>query len=302
MPRLVTTFLALLVVALALFGTVSAVPSPQDPATDNSQAAPSDNSDGDVAPSPSPAADAVASDTAASPSASADTPAATGGPSGVQTTAPGDPNGPELEISEPSGSTVVKPGDDLAVTWTADSNGVWNPMTIQLMTGANKQMIPLETVGQNIDATNTTSFSFKVPDVDPYSQIYFLQFTSTGGAPSWSTRFTISGADGTTVQPPNTEVVNGENVGWGNGQLKNPGPSVVGANPTTSLGVRPTGVNGTGITLYSDNLPTGIPTDVSTHGVAAATVGALPGTNSGSLSLRPVAAVVAIVAGAALLV
>lgn len=125
--------------------------------------------------------------------------------------------------------------------------------------------------------------------------------TSTGGAPSWSTRFTIAGADGSTTPPPNTEVVNGQNVGWGIGKLAG-GPAVVGANPTSATGVRPTGVNGTGITLYSDGIETGIPTDVSTHGVAAATVGALPGTGSGALSLRPVAAVVAIVAGAALLV
>lgn len=114
----------------------------------------------------------------------------------------------------------------------------------------------------------------------------------------------ITGKDGSKVDPPNTEVVNGQNVGWGNGALANgPGASggpVVGAAPTTSQGVRPTGVNGTGITLYTDKLETGIPTDVSTHGVAAATVGALPG--SGALALRPVAAVVGIVAAAALLV
>jgi hypothetical protein len=229
------------------------------------------------------------------------TPAA-GGAGQVQQSAPGNPDGPILDVSEPFGETVVQPGADLTATWTADSEGVWNPMTIQLMTGSNQQMIPLSTVGQNIDATTTTSYSFKVPDVEPYSQIYFLQFTSTGGAPSWSTRFTIAGADGSTTPPPNTEVVNGQNVGWGNGKLKG-GPAVVGANPTSASGVRPTGVNGTGMTLYTDGLETGIPTDVSTHGVAAATIGALPGTGeSGALSLRPIAAVVAIVAGAALLV
>lgn len=296
MPRLVST---LLVVALALFGPISAVAAPQDPAATDA----SGGGGGDTAqPSADTATDngGVASDVAPSPSATAPSASATAG--GGQTTAPGDPNGPGLEVSEPSGSTVVKPGDELTASWTADSNGVWNPMTIQLMTGSNQAMVALQTVAQNVDATTTTEYKFTVPDVDPYSQIYFLQFSSTGGAPSWSTRFTISGADGSTVQPPNTEVDNGQNIAWGIGKLKNGGPAVVGANPTSSLGVRPTGVNGTGITVYSDNLPTGIPTDVSTHGVAAATVGALPATGSGALSLRPVAAVVAIVAGAALLV
>jgi hypothetical protein len=102
------------------------------------------------------------------------TPAA-GGAGQVQQSAPGNPDGPILDVSEPFGETVVQPGADLTATWTADSEGVWNPMTIQLMTGSNQQMIPLSTVGQNIDATTTTSYSFKVPDVEPYSQIYFLQ-------------------------------------------------------------------------------------------------------------------------------
>lgn len=105
-------------------------------------------------------------------------------------------------------------------------------------------------------------------------------------------------------------MVDGASVGWGDGALAN-GAAASGSNgaivgpmaPTSSQGVRPTGVGGTGITLYTDKLTaTGVPMDVSTHGVAAATLGASnPGENAAA-SLRPAVALIGVIAGATLLV
>jgi len=123
--------------------------------------------------------------------------------------------------TSPDSSTVVKVGDDITALWTVDTTGTWNNMEIQLMTGGNLQMVELAVLGQNIDGTTLTSYSVPAPDVSPYSQIYFLQFTPGGDVTQalWSTRFTIAGADGSTTPPTNTTNWNGQDVNWGTGAL-----------------------------------------------------------------------------------
>lgn len=185
MPRYTTLLLALLLVALSLFGSVVAQdPNAVDPdaaadpnAVDPDAVDPNAGGDtgaespaaGDVAspspaPSPSPAADGASA--GASPAGTA--------PAGSQSAAAGDPNGPELAISEPSGATVVAVGSNLTALWSLDTSGTWTQTTIEFMTGPNSPMVPLQTLG-TVDATTTGSFSFIVPDVTIYSQIYFLQ-------------------------------------------------------------------------------------------------------------------------------
>lgn len=172
MPRLSTLLLAFLLVALSLFGSVVA----QDPAADGTDTGTDTGADtgaadpaaGDVAESPSPSP---------SPATAGASPGATGAAGGAGTaqgTAPGNPDGPELAVSEPSGTTVVAVGSNLTASWALDTTGTWTQTTIQFMTGPNSPMIPLQTLG-TVDATTTSSFSFIVPDVNPYSQIYFLQ-------------------------------------------------------------------------------------------------------------------------------
>ncbi|OXG33169.1 hypothetical protein C367_00890 [Cryptococcus neoformans Ze90-1] len=83
------------------------------------------------------------------------------------------------------------------------------------------QMVPLATVATGIDGTSATSFSFPAPDVNPYSKIYFLQFTNGGNmtGATWTTRFTIAGSDGSPTEPTNTTDFQGQPVGWGTGEL-----------------------------------------------------------------------------------
>ncbi|WVF72489.1 hypothetical protein IAT40_007305 [Kwoniella sp. CBS 6097] len=123
--------------------------------------------------------------------------------------------------TSPDGSTVVKVGDKIQALWTADSTSSWNNVQIQLMTGDNLQMVPLATIATGIDGTTATSYEFTAPDVSPYSKIYFLQFTNGGDltAPTWTTRFTIAGADGSTTDPTNSTVYSGTAVEWGTGTL-----------------------------------------------------------------------------------
>ena len=72
-----------------------------------------------------------------------------------------------------------------------------------------------------VDGTKTTTFSCPAPDVSPYSAIYFLQFTLGGdvSTATWTTRFTIAGADGSTSEPTNMTNYNGQDVKWGSGVL-----------------------------------------------------------------------------------
>ncbi|ADV20667.1 Hypothetical protein CGB_B9630C [Cryptococcus gattii WM276] len=123
--------------------------------------------------------------------------------------------------TSPDGSTTVKVGDTIEALWTADSTDGWTDVEIQLMTGDNLAMVPLATVGTGIDGTSATSFSFVAPDVSPYSKIYFLQFTNGGNmtGATWTTRFTIAGADGSTTEPTNSTDFHGQTVEWGTGEL-----------------------------------------------------------------------------------
>ncbi|OCF44718.1 hypothetical protein I317_01407 [Kwoniella heveanensis CBS 569] len=123
--------------------------------------------------------------------------------------------------TSPDSNTVVKVGDKIQALWTADSTSSWKDVEIQLMTGDNLQMVALATVATGIDGTSATSYEFTAPDVSPYSKIYFLQFTNGGDmtAPTWTTRFTIASADGTTTEPTNSTVYSGTTVEWGTGTL-----------------------------------------------------------------------------------
>jgi len=123
--------------------------------------------------------------------------------------------------TSPDGSTVVRAGSTLTALWTADSTGIWNDTQIQLMTGDNFQMVPLKTLATGIDGTTTTTFSTPCPAVSPNAKFYFLQFTRGGdvSTATWTTRFTIAAADGTTSQPTNTTNYSGTDVQWGTGAI-----------------------------------------------------------------------------------
>ncbi|WVR04949.1 hypothetical protein IAU60_001961 [Kwoniella sp. DSM 27419] len=123
--------------------------------------------------------------------------------------------------TSPDSNTVVKVGDKIEALWTVDPDQQWKDVEIQLMTGDNFNMIPLATIATGIDGTTASSYSFNAPEVTPNAKIYFLQFTNGGNMsdPTWTTRFTIAAADGTTTEPTNSTDYSGNTVQWGTGTL-----------------------------------------------------------------------------------
>jgi len=132
----------------------------------------------------------------------------------------------DVTPSEPGPGDVFKAGQTCQTTWLADTDSpnVWKDMSIELMTGTNLQMVHLTTIASGQDGTVGGKFEFPCPEVNPYSAIYFYQFSSLHTTvKTWTTRFTIASPDGQSVDPPNATqpASNGtiENIPWGVGAL-----------------------------------------------------------------------------------
>ncbi|EJT47426.1 hypothetical protein A1Q1_03764 [Trichosporon asahii var. asahii CBS 2479] len=166
--------------------------------------------------------------------------------------------------NEPSGRTVAKVGDKIKIQW--DAGATWTNMTIQLKTGANQVMKGLTVVAEGVDATKSNAYEWTVPDVNPYSQIYFFELlvpvpylaidmpeltASTNNGPdlqpaTWTTRFTIASPNGETTPPPKTETAGSSLIGWGIGALATgaPAPGVAGGASATPTGPSRLGASG----------------------------------------------------------
>jgi len=133
---------------------------------------------------------------------------------------------------EPGVGTTFKAGSDCTVEWKVDPTGTWKKMYIELMSGDNFHMNHITTAG-TVDGTDPTkaSFTWTCPELDPYSEIYFYQFSSPASKqPIWTTRFLITDKDGNFVPPPNPTQPDGKPIGWGVGKLVDPSTAV--AAPT----------------------------------------------------------------------
>ncbi|KAJ7582757.1 hypothetical protein C8J56DRAFT_792300, partial [Mycena floridula] len=150
--------------------------------------------------------------------------------------------GADLYPTAPTGD-VYKSGSQCHIAWKgSDAAGNWKSMTIQLMTGENKNMIPLTTVATNQDGTATSTFDHVCPEVTINAPIYFYQFTAVGAtSPIWTTRFTIASKDGKTTAAPNVVQPDGSPVPWGVGAIVATAPSSSAAASLPS-GVQPTNV------------------------------------------------------------
>lgn len=130
----------------------------------------------------------------------------------------------------PGPGVVYKSGGTCHIEWAGDaeSTTAWKGMTIKFMTGDNFNMVPLQTIATNLDGTVSGTFNHPCPDVNPYSAIYFYEFTAPG-APNkqWTTRFAISSPTGATVPPANDVQPDGQKIAWGVG-------AIVGASGGTS--------------------------------------------------------------------
>jgi len=148
----------------------------------------------------------------------------------------------DVTPSEPSPGSVFRAGQTCRLTWQGDTDSttVWKDMAIELMSGSNLDMVHVTTVTTNQDGTKDGSFEYTCPEVTPYSAIYFYQFSSSHTAnKTWTTRFTIESADGSSTPPANAKQPSGEAIPWGVGKLVDASAAVPppfgGSNSTSSL-------------------------------------------------------------------
>jgi len=128
----------------------------------------------------------------------------------------------------PGPGSIFNEGGPCTVSWQGDPESpFWGTMALQLMSGDNLNMIHLTTITTELDGSVDGQFDFTCPDVSPNSAIYFYQFTTPlDPEKTWTTRFTIAGADGSTVPPENPVQGDGEPIPWGVGALADPSTSV----------------------------------------------------------------------------
>jgi len=123
----------------------------------------------------------------------------------------------------PGPGVVYKVGGTCHTEWIGDtaSPTAWKNMAIELMTGDNFNMVHLTTVATGLDGTKDGKFDHPCPDVNPYSAIYFYQYSAPGAsAKQWTTRFAIASASGQTTPPSQaTQPNTGAAIPWGTGQL-----------------------------------------------------------------------------------
>ncbi|KIJ21034.1 hypothetical protein PAXINDRAFT_60635, partial [Paxillus involutus ATCC 200175] len=123
--------------------------------------------------------------------------------------------------TNPGPGDVFIQGQPCTISWDVDTTGLWQNMTIELMTGDNYNMVYLTTVG-TADGTNPTknTLSYTCPQVSPHSPIYFYQFTASGSTDkTWTGRFTITDTPADIVPPTESTQPDGTNIPWGTGAL-----------------------------------------------------------------------------------
>ncbi|KAI0092843.1 hypothetical protein BDY19DRAFT_510831 [Irpex rosettiformis] len=148
----------------------------------------------------------------------------------------------DLIPTAPGPGQTFTAGGNCTIIWNVDESGQWTNVTIDLMSGSNTNMSLVTNVVLGLDGTNSsfTPYNWTCPEVDPYSAIYFYQFTNGGQTSNatWTTRFTITSPSNETVPPPNASQPNGDAIPWGVGHLlinttlTNPNSSVDGATTT----------------------------------------------------------------------
>ncbi|KAI0349423.1 hypothetical protein OH77DRAFT_1594241 [Trametes cingulata] len=92
-----------------------------------------------------------------------------------------------------------------------------------LMSGSNNNMTRVTTVATGLDGSDPSLSPYKwtCPEVDPYSNIYFYQFTNGDDTQdsTWTSRFTITSADGDSEPPEHDTQPDGHAISWGDGHL-----------------------------------------------------------------------------------
>ncbi|KAI8138160.1 hypothetical protein BJV82DRAFT_301409 [Fennellomyces sp. T-0311] len=138
----------------------------------------------------------------------------------------------------PQPGTVWTAGKQYTITWADDGNSPsanesWTNFKIDFMTGDNINMVHLTNVASGLDASAISSYTWTAPQVDPYSAIYFLQFTN--GEAAWTTRFAIVAQDGDTpAKEPESTQPSGDAIPWGVGKLASGAAAPAASSPAAS--------------------------------------------------------------------
>ncbi|KAL0576953.1 hypothetical protein V5O48_005024 [Marasmius crinis-equi] len=126
----------------------------------------------------------------------------------------------DVTPNEPGPGSVFRQGQKCRTAWTGDKDGNWGDMAIELMTGDNLHMIHLTTVATGLDGNKDGKFEFDCPEVDPFSAIYFFQYSAPKATGfQWATRFAIADPSGKTVPPAQDTQPDGQKIPWGVGKL-----------------------------------------------------------------------------------
>ncbi|KAF8721815.1 hypothetical protein AX14_010166 [Amanita brunnescens Koide BX004] len=188
----------------------------------------------------------------------------------------------DVTPTDPGPNTVFNAGSNCNIDWLGDTSSTtaWQNMSIQFMTGSNFDMIPLTTVVENLDGTQSGSYSWTCPQVTPPAPIYFYQFTAPNTADKqWTARFTIATSSGQTVPAPDaTQPGSGEQIPWGAGGLSNPSSAVP---PPAYLG---NGTTSSSSTSSSSTSSSGNSSSSSTPTVLSSS---LPGTSPVATNVGP---------------
>ncbi|KAF8997833.1 hypothetical protein BDQ17DRAFT_1248158 [Cyathus striatus] len=197
----------------------------------------------------------------------------------------------EVTPSEPGPNASYTAGKTCRVTWEADteSTTAWKNMAIQLMSGSNFDMQHVTTVASAQDGTVAGVVEYTCPEVTPYSNIYFYQFTATDAdTKAWTTRFTITSPTGETTDPANKVQPNsGDAIPWGVGTLVDPSQAV--APPASAGGSGSTGSSAAASTSSTSATSTATGATGATGSSSAAVAGATTSSSkaiSSSASVR----------------
>jgi len=161
----------------------------------------------------------------------------------------------------PAPGDVFNAGTPCTTTWAGDSSSTtaWKNMAIEMMTGANLEMVHLTTVATNQDGTTGGQFQFTCPDVDIHAAIYFFQYSAPNAANrTWTTRFTIASSTGETTDPPNaTQPGSNDPIPWGIGSLLDPSSAIAAPSfAASNSGSGPTAINTGSLSVSATSLTT----------------------------------------------
>lgn len=130
----------------------------------------------------------------------------------------------QIKPTTPGPNETYTAGSSCKIAWIPDFSGSWRNFSIDLMSGSNLNMSLVTNVANELDGTDKslTPYSWTCPEVDPYSAIYFYQFTNEDdiSTRTWTSRFMIASPSDESEPPEYPQQPNGDSIPWGVGHIK----------------------------------------------------------------------------------